>query len=817
MLKQFVSIVTIFCMFTYNTYAAELIVIDELSGLARNPTADKIANGAHTRFTNLYIKDGNINVVKGRDRLSSTSATDTTVKGFFYYENAAGTTTKLIVKENDEVVSYDIDGTNRTSLIASLTNETIDAVQIGDTLYFTSSTDGLHKWTGSGSAVAVGSVSAPSSVTFTASTTTGGMTSGFDALVESKLTTISVTSSGAFEDETGCSVGPATRSRTCDSQTAKTDILCTAESGCSAACGAGVLATTFCPGSWTKSCATSSIYQYKIVKYNNVVGIESEPSSASSVSLEGANQFDTITDASVKSYSSSTTCASGGATIVISHIAVLDIDQRQTSTTGTLVSAPSDPFNVFRIYRTVATGEDYFLLGEQDTGTYTDGKADISLDTALDTTIDTISPPSFRYITEYKGTIFTAEGSKIRFTRVPVQITDDADKYWLETDELDTGAIKPITGLHTTSDSLLIFTNNRTVELTGFGVTSFRQRVLFEGVGTVADETIETDTNGDIIFFAGTQGVYKLQTRAPLQDDVTGAVVGQTRTKLTKVSSPNLDEVFRGTDNEIDLDPNDYTSSHAYYDLDNDLYFLYIGQDSFIFDNVNSTWSYIPATQMIGSFYRKSPNKEGVGVLADNSGFFFNNWTGYENGIESGTLTGNSTSSTNTTLTDSSVTFNTTNDGLKSLWVYIDNANREYRQITSNTATLLTVSSAWTTNPITADDYYITYIIPDLLTKVYSLAKPPDITEIENFWLINEKADSEQEVLIFSFSNKETEATGGIPIDVSLKFINKITSSLNSEFVQWGLQSFVYNTSNTINTPINIISYAFKGTVEDAK
>jgi len=804
MLKKLVAYSVIFCMLSYNTYAADLIVVDSLSGLARNPTADKITNGAHTRFTNLYIKDGNINVVKGRDRLSSTVAADTTVKGFFYYENAAGTVTKLIVKESDEVVSYDVDGTNRTSLIGSLTDETIDAVQIGDTLYFTSSTDGLHKWTGSGSATLVGSVSAPSSVTFTASTTAGGMTSGLDILATDKLTTTSILASESvqFPEITSACLNPAT-TRNFPNST---------NSGIATLIDQDKTDTT----GFIISDETESVYKYKIVKYNNTLGLESEPSSANTVNLSGANTFDSGCLHFWTRYTN-TVCSAGASDLCDERSILINAETRETSTTGTLAAAPAAPFNVYRWYRTPASvSDDYFLAGEKDTGAITDGKADISLDEPLDTTIDTISPPSFRYIADYKGVLFVAESDTVRFARVPVQSATDVDTYWLETDEITVGSLKSITGLHTTSDSLLIFTNSRTLELSGFGVTSFRLRTLFEGVGTVSDETIETDTNGDIIFFSGTQGVYKLQTRAPLQDDLTGAVVGQTRAQLTKVSSPDLDEVFRGTDSEIVLDPTDYPASHAYYDLDNDLYFLYVGQDSFIFDNANSTWSYVPATQMIGSVYRKSPNTVGVGVLADNSGFFFDNWTGYENGIESGTVTSNPTSSTNTTLTDSSATFNTTNDGLKGLWVFIDNANREYRQVTSNTATVLTVSSAWTTNPITADDYYITYIIPDLLTKVYSLSKPPDKSDISNFWLMNEKADSAQNVTVLSFQDKATEATTATIFDLADDFVNKTTSTLNDEFVQWGLQAFVYNISNTINTPINIISYAFKGTVVDA-
>jgi len=93
---------------------------------------------------------------------------------------------KLIVAESAAIVSYDINGTNRTVLATNITNEPHDFVQIGNTLYIQSQTDGLYSWVGTGSAVAVGSVSAPSALSITASTTIGGLTSGEDALVACK-------------------------------------------------------------------------------------------------------------------------------------------------------------------------------------------------------------------------------------------------------------------------------------------------------------------------------------------------------------------------------------------------------------------------------------------------------------------------------------------------------------------------------------------------------------------------------------------------------------------------------------------------------
>jgi len=775
-MKRLIALLTISLLVSSQiVWADEITVIDEFKGLQRNPSADKIDVGGHVKFENLYIKDGNIQSVKGRDRLTTSAAADTTVNMLCYYENAAGTTKKIIVRESDEIVTYGTDGTSRTSILGSLANEAGDCVQIGDKMYFNSSTDGLHVWTGSGSATAIAAVAAPSSVDFSASSDAGGLSSGLDCVALIK----------------GDSEGQKTASGSC------TSFPCTAS-----ICLEGTAATT-------------TDYQYKITHYNNLLGIESEASSADTATLTGGNSIDARTGCS--DIDNDGDCLSNGEWDSFDIV----ITGAETATTGTLASAPSDPWNTFRIYRTVAEGEEFFLVGEKSTGTFTDGKPDVALDKALDTTIDTITAPSFRYIEEYKGTLFTAEDDTIAFTRVAVQAGTNADQYWLESDKLRTGTVKPVTGMTKAGNSLLIFTSNEVIEITGFGADSFRQRPIIRGIGAVTDETIEVDNNGDAIFFAGVQGVYKLRVLSQLQDDLTGSTVDQPRTKLVRLSSPSMDEIFRGTDTLIDLDPADYSSAHAYYDTDNDLYFLYINDHSFVFDNQNATWSNIPATNMSASVFRASPSSAGSGVLTDNLGFLYDNWTGYENGIESGTVTGNPTSSTSTTLVDTGASFNTTGDGLKGLWVFLDNENGEYRQISSNNGTSITVSTAWTTDPVTADTYYIAYIKPEFLTKVYSLEKPPTVTQSAEFWLTYELSTASQSVDVYSFRNKESDATNAKTValdtqaaDFSLNGIIKLNLPMRNEWIQWGIRSFVYNTSNTIKAPVNVISYAFKGNTE---
>lgn len=771
----------------------------KFQGLYRmEPT--KVPNGGHTKFDNVYIDEDSLKSVKGRDRLTTTAAVDITDNGLAYYENAAGTTKKLIIKEASSLVSYATDGSTRAVLVASgLTNERVSFTQIGDTLYMNSVTDGLYGWAGTGSAAAVGAVAAPSAVDFTAGTVSGGMTSGLPISISANLTT----------DSSGCES---------PSQTTSGVVCLIGAQGAGSCAGADSGGSNVTSDDGTlETSATTSTYQYKITKYSSKWGIESEPSSSDSVNLTGDTNFTWAGSNCVPCGYDSNGC---DATPVYDQTCCTGLDYttsgRATSTTSTLAADPGTPFDSYRIYRTVAGGSDYFLLGDSKgfSTAYTDGKPDASLGNALDTTLDTITPPKARYMSEYKGTIFLGQGTTVSFSRLPVKNVSGADTFWLATDNIDIGSKKPITGMHTTADSLMVFTENEIKELTGFGAASFRVKNAVNGVGAVSDETIETDLNGDLIFFAGTSGVYKLRTFDQPQVDATGeSVENNRRVSIQRLSSPALDSVFQGTDSQIDLDPADYSASHAYYDSDNDLYFLYIGSHCFLYDNKGAIWTHIPATQMTGSVFRKSGGSVGVGVLYDNKGFWYNNWTGYENGIHSGTVTGLATSSGNTTLTDSGATFNTTGAGLTGLWVFLDNENGEWRQIASNTATQITVTSAWTTNPGVADSYYIAYIIPDFQSKQYSFGAVPMKTNLNNVYVIHGKSDATQTLNLdlLSYVDRSITAENAKSFDLTTNYVDKIGIKGFGYWHDLEMRTFIYSTSNTIDPPLNILEYGLAG------
>lgn len=763
-------------------------------GLKSSPSGDKIADGSFSTFDNLIIHNGNIQVVKGRDRLATSANADIVVNGVFYYENSDASVKKYIVRESDEVVSYSTTWTGRTSLVGSLTNEAADFVQVKDTLYMNSATDGLHKWTGTGSMTAISGVSAPSAVDFSATTGVGGLTPGLSAVV-------------TLIDQSGPNSGYTYSGGTCTQITPQRGYT-VANHQVAAAAVSGLSGTYF-----SKTADVDTTYKYKVTKYGSATGIESEPSSSDSAALDGNNTVDVVVTNPFEQYGLSS-CTSVSTRYLDSEIVYSGED---TQTTGTLATAPSAPFDSYRVYRTVAGGSDYFLLGDQTTGAYTDGKPDSTLGQSLDTTIDTITPPSYKLIAEYKGSLFTAEGDSIAFSRVPVSVVADADSYWLGTDKLVMSSKKSITGLHTTANYLLVFAENSIMSISGFGNDSFRKNIIHTSVGAVNDRTIEADSNGDIIFFSGTEGVFKLRTFDQLTDDLTGAQVDQPRTSVVKISSPDLDEVFRGLDDEITLDPADYTSSHAYYDMDYNRYFLYIGSHCFIFDNLTSQWSYMPATRMIDSTWAKSPNALGKGLIIDNLGFAYHNWTGYENGIESGTVTGSATAGTSTTLTDSAATFNTTGDGLKGLWVYIDNDTPEFRQITSNTGTAITVSSAFTTTPAADDVYYIAYIRTSMYSKKYSMDVIPNLSTVYKLYLFFTPSSMSIKLNLFGFNNWEDDASRIYEADLNTtsRFVSP-SMPLRGRWVQLAGEAFVYNTSNTINPPIDIVAYTFMGDVEEA-
>lgn len=177
---------------------------------------------------------------------------------------------------------------------------------------------------------------------------------------------------------------------------------------------------------------------------------------------------------------------------------------------------------------------------------------------------------------------------------------------------------------------------------------------------------------------------------------------------------------------------------HGVYDPKRNrvLFFVCIGTDTrpkhaFTYDILRQRWSLEEYQQAITS----------SGVMEDADGKM-RAWVGDENGFiwalgvsgsvdgsppeGSSTVRGTVTSSTSTTITDSSATFYTTGDSLKGVPLYIlgGTGAGQWRIISQNTATQLTVSSAWTTTPDTTSTYLVGAVESILRTKWFPSVGP---------------------------------------------------------------------------------------------
>lgn len=84
-------------------------------------------------------------------------------------------------------------------------------------------------------------------------------------------------------------------------------------------------------------------------------------------------------------------------------------------------------------------------------------------------------------------------------------------------------------------------------------------------------------------------------------------------------------------------------------------------------------------------------------------------WLGIRDTLDNGTAD----SSTSTTLTDNSQSWDTNEYANQEVVIYDGTGAGQYRTISSNTTTALTVSTAWTTNPSTDSKYYIKDVSDD--------------------------------------------------------------------------------------------------------
>ena len=180
---------------------------------------------------------------------------------------------------------------------------------------------------------------------------------------------------------------------------------------------------------------------------------------------------------------------------------------------------------------------------------------------------------------------------------------------------------------------------------------------------------------------------------------------------------------------------------HGIYDpkLDRVLFFVAMGTDAepkyaFSYERRLRRWTLEQYRQGITA----------SALLADNKGRL-RAWLGDENGLvwalgvsskaiegaapsANGTIRGTATGATSTTLTDTAASFYVTGDGLIGVPIYLyeGTGKGQWRIIKTNTATVLTIDTAWTTTPDTTTKYYVGAIEWALKSKWFPLSGPAE-------------------------------------------------------------------------------------------
>ncbi len=109
--------------------------------------------------------------------------------------------------------------------------------------------------------------------------------------------------------------------------------------------------------------------------------------------------------------------------------------------------------------------------------------------------------------------------------------------------------------------------------------------------------------------------------------------------------------------------------------------------------------------------------------IGTEGGFYYKMLTGNNCGGISGTLNGTSTGFGDATVTDSTATFNTTDDGLADSYCYLFDTNgvfKEKQRILSNTANIITVDTNWTSSPVVGWTYEVGSLMSIWESKVFN-------------------------------------------------------------------------------------------------
>lgn len=300
-------------------------------------------------------------------------------------------------------------------------------------------------------------------------------------------------------------------------------------------------------------------------------------------------------------------------------------------------------------------------------------------------------PAGIQWLCWYRGRMFAATGSYLYYSQLNLPESFDGANEPVNPQDGDI-----ITGLHPTSAGLLVFKRDSTYILQGDDPASWVLEVLDPELGCVSNDsavTVEGVTRwwselGPVMLSGG--GLVAIGTPfiapqiapdALAYNYLNGVVAGvDILNQMVIWSVPEAGQ----TRNSLLL-PYNYRLNRWAASVWNP---FDVASIAVIEDSESRPWLYF------GNY----------------GGQLFKWWSGDNDGVPSGTLNGTVTSATSTTLTDSTAAFYTTGAGLKERYVYAINSTNtdiQRRRITSNTATQLTIASAWTTNPDTTYTYVV--------------------------------------------------------------------------------------------------------------
>lgn len=226
---------------------------------------------------------------------------------------------------------------------------------------------------------------------------------------------------------------------------------------------------------------------------------------------------------------------------------------------------------------------------------------------------------------------------------------------------------------------------------------------ISDKLGCISHDTIQSDLSGRAFWLAGKSGIV-------MSDGF----------NVSNIST-NLRQIFNGS-HALGLNTSLYEKTHAVLDIENDVYYLFCASKDSSINNVvivldmgdgdPKTWKfyYFTGIEAASSTIVYDENNNPTIYIGDYDGFMYRLNVDYYDGIKLGTLSGNPTSVSGTTITDSGAAFYLNGSGLTGIPVVVENPSTgsiNVYKIESNTGTTFTIEGEWEETPTTSFNYYI--------------------------------------------------------------------------------------------------------------